>query len=95
MRRMVSLVAAAALLASVGAADAKDPTQASVGAAHAKSPMKLTDVQLDKATAGDAASLAATELSTLMAITNWTLGWLSGVPQPLPPPNAMALIATP
>jgi hypothetical protein len=83
MRRMVfSLLAAAALLASVGAADAKDP-------------VKLTDVQLDKVTAGDVASAAATDLSTLMAITNWTLGWLNGVPQSSPPPNAMALIAMP
>jgi hypothetical protein len=83
MRRMVfSLVAAAALLASVGAA-------------HAKDPVSLTDVQLDKVTAGDVASATATDLSTLTAITNWTLGWLNGVPQSLPPPNAMALIAMP
>ena len=82
MRRMVfSLVVAAALTASVGAADAKDP-------------VKLTDVQLDKATAGDAASAAATELSTLIAITNWTLGWLNGVPQPLPGLTATRLTAT-
>jgi hypothetical protein len=83
MRHIVlNLVAAAALMASVGAAAAKDP-------------VKLTDVQLDKATAGDAASLATTELSTLMAITNWTLGWLSGVPQPLPGLTATGPTATP
>ena len=82
MRRMVfSLVAAAALLASVGAADAKDP-------------VKLTDVQLDKVTAGDAASQATTELSSLLAINNWTLGWLNGVAQPLPTQAISALIAT-
>jgi hypothetical protein len=50
-RKFFSLVAAAALLASVGAADAKGP-------------VKLTDVQLDEATAGAA---------TLMALP--TLGW--------------------
>jgi hypothetical protein len=46
MRRMVfSLVAAAALVASVGAADAQGP-------------VTLTDVQLDKATAGSAYTAA-------------------------------------
>ena len=83
MRRMIfSLVTAAALLASVGAVNAN--------------PVKLTDVQLDNATAGvDAAvsAAAASELSTLMAITRWTLGWLNGVPQPLP--GFTGLTATP
>jgi hypothetical protein len=44
--KFFSLVAAAALLASVGAADAKGP-------------VKLTDVQLDEATAGAALALPA------------------------------------
>jgi hypothetical protein len=52
MRHIVlSLVAATALLASVGAAAAKDP-------------VKLTDVQLDKVTAGDAASNAWADLKS-------------------------------
>jgi hypothetical protein len=46
--RVVGLVAAAALLASVGIANAADTT------ANAKGPVKLTDNQLDKVTAGGA-----------------------------------------
>ena len=82
MRHMVfSLVAAAALLASVGAAVAD--------------PVKLTDAQLDKATAGDAtaASLLAAstaELNNLLTISFWAVGVANGVLQPLP-----GLTATP
>jgi hypothetical protein len=46
--RVVGLVAAAALLASVGIANAADAT------ANAKGPVKLTDNQLDKVSAGSA-----------------------------------------
>ena len=46
--RVVGLVAAAALLASVGIANADQAT------ANAKGPVKLTDNQLDKVTAGGA-----------------------------------------
>ena len=46
--RVVGLVAAAALLASVGIANAADAT------ANAKGPVTLTDNQLDKVTAGGA-----------------------------------------
>jgi hypothetical protein len=48
--RIVGLVAAAALLASVGIANAADATAAN----DAKGPVKLTDNQLDKVTAGGA-----------------------------------------
>jgi hypothetical protein len=48
---VVGLVAAAALLASVGIA-------------NAKSPVKLTEGQLDKITAGGSASLAASVATT-------------------------------
>jgi hypothetical protein len=61
--KVVGLVAAVALLASVGIA-------------NAKGPVKLTDVQLDKVTAGasTSASVAATqELNTLLAVTSQTL----------------------
>jgi hypothetical protein len=47
--KCVVLVAAAALLASVGVANAEENA-----AAKAKGPVKLTDVQLDKVTAGAA-----------------------------------------
>jgi hypothetical protein len=47
--RVVGLVAAAALLASIGAASAADNA-----AANAKGPVKLTDNQLDKVSAGGA-----------------------------------------
>jgi hypothetical protein len=71
--KVLSLVAAAALLASVGVA-------------NAKGPVTLTDVQLDKATAGadETAFLLANSTATLnrlLTITNWTLGFLNGVPQ--------------
>jgi hypothetical protein len=86
MRQIVfSLVAAAALLASVGAAAAKDP-------------VKLTDVQLDRATAGDAANetaflvgISETDLSRLQGISNLARGFfLNSAPQTLP-----GLTATP
>ena len=48
--RVVGLVAAAALLASVGIANADQATAAN----DAKGPVKLTDNQLDKVTAGGA-----------------------------------------
>jgi hypothetical protein len=47
--RVVGLVAAAALLASVGIANAEENA-----AAKAKGPVTLTDNQLDKVTAGSA-----------------------------------------
>jgi hypothetical protein len=47
--RVVGLVAAAALVASVGIANAADNATANV-----KGPVKLTDNQLDKVTAGSA-----------------------------------------
>ena len=50
--RVVGLVAAAALLASVGIANAEDAT------ANAKGPVKLTDGQLDNVTAGGNPALA-------------------------------------
>jgi hypothetical protein len=56
--KIVGLVAAAALLASVGMANAKDP-------------VKLTDVQLDKITGGASATsvnaAATQQLNTLLA----------------------------
>ena len=83
--KVLSLLAAAALLASVGAANAEENA-----AAKAKGPVTLTDNQLDTVTAGDAASqtafLVATstaELNRLLAISNFTIGFLNGVPQPL------------
>jgi hypothetical protein len=81
--KVLSAVAAAALLASVGVANAHD----------AKGAVELKDVQLDKVTAGDAstsetASLLASSTATLnrlITISNWTVGFLNGVPQaPLP-----------
>jgi hypothetical protein len=84
----LSLAAAAALLASVGVAVAD--------------PVKLTDVQLDKATAGQTTddtsyllSVSTTELGNLLAISNWAIGGLNGVPQPLPTLSPSALILTP
>jgi hypothetical protein len=84
--KAVGLVAAAALLASVGIANAADHATA-----NAKGPVKLTDNQLDKVTAGDATSqvafltaISAGDVSRLTAISNFTLGFLNGVPQPLP-----------
>jgi hypothetical protein len=83
--KVLSLVAAAALLASVGAANAP---------ANAKGPVTLTDNQLDKVTAGATAadilafstatlnnlvanSHSAAPLNNLMAISSQTVGFLS------------------
>ena len=78
--KVLNLVAAAALLASVGAANAP---------ANAKGPVTLTDNQLDRVTAGDAASQTAfllatstAELNNLLAISNFTIGFLSGTLNP-------------
>jgi hypothetical protein len=57
--RVVGLMTATALLASVGIANAADHATA----ANAKGPVKLTDNQLDKVTAGGA-------LDGLMAAVN-------------------------
>lgn len=54
---VVSLLAAAALLASVGSANAKDPVE-------------LTDVQLDKITAGDTQTSANVAANVLAATVN-------------------------
>ena len=87
--RVVGLVAAAALVASVGIANAADNATANV-----KGPVKLTDNQLDKVTAGATAagilanSTAALNsivananspaaLNNLLAITAQTVGFLS------------------
>jgi hypothetical protein len=68
--KVVGLVAAVALLASVGIA-------------NAKGPVKLTDVQLDKITAGDtqtSVNVAATqELNTLIAISTQTVNNLTAL----------------
>jgi hypothetical protein len=83
--KVFSLVAAAALLASVGAANAP---------ANAKDPVTLTDNQLDKVTAGATAadilafstatlnnlvanSNSPAQLNNLMAISAQTVGFLS------------------
>jgi hypothetical protein len=66
-----SLVAAAALLASVGAAAANDP-------------VKLTAVQRDNATAGAAANETATDLGRPQAFSNFALGFLNGIPPQRP-----------
>jgi hypothetical protein len=78
--KITSLVAAAALLASVGVANAAENA-----AAKAKGPVTLTDNQLDKVTAGDAASQTAfllststAELNNLLTISNNTLSFLNG-----------------
>jgi predicted small lipoprotein YifL len=67
----LSFLAAAALLTSVGAA-------------YAKGPVTLTDSQLDKVTAGDAASqlaflvgLSTLELQGLLALSSFFLNPLS------------------
>ena len=82
--KVLGLVAAAALLASVGAANAAENA-----AAKAKGPVTLTDNQLDTVTAGDAASQTAfllatstAELNNLLAISNFTIGFLSGTFNP-------------
>ena len=76
--KVLSLVAAAALLASVGAANAAENTTANA-APKAKGPVTLTDNQLDTVTAGDAASQTAfllanstATLNRLLAISNFT-----------------------
>ena len=71
---VLSLVAAVALLASVGAANAADHATSNAAdytTAKAKGPVKLTDNQLDTVTAGDAASLLALNyqvLNTLLTL---------------------------
>jgi hypothetical protein len=95
--KVLSLVAAAALLASVGVA-------------NAKGPVTLTDVQLDKATAGDAAStnqvsfllgVSTAELGRLLALSNFAVGILNGAPlsplngAPLSPLNGAPLSPLP
>jgi hypothetical protein len=82
--KVLSLVAAAALLASVGTANAAENAPAKV-----KGPVTLTDNQLDRVTAGDAASQTAfllatstAELNNLLAISNFTIGFLSGTLNP-------------
>ena len=86
--KVLSLLAAAALLASVGAANAAENAGANA-AAKAKGPVTLTDNQLDTVTAGDAASQTAfllatstAELNNLLAISNFTIGFLSGTLNP-------------
>ena len=58
LSKVFGLVAAAALLASVGVANAATNVAANP-TANAKSPLKLTDNQLDKVTAGGSPALAA------------------------------------
>jgi hypothetical protein len=74
--KILGLVAAAALLASVGGA-------------YAKGPVTLTDGQLDKATAGDVAFLLAVstaELNNLLALSNFFLRFLNPL-STIPPTN--------
>ncbi|HZB91612.1 MAG TPA: hypothetical protein VE397_09235 [Stellaceae bacterium] len=66
-----SLVAAAALLASLGAATANDP-------------VKLTAVRRDNATAGAAANETATDHRRPLVFPNIALGFLTDVPQQPP-----------
>ena len=82
--KFLSLVAAAALLASVGVANAAENA-----AAKAKGPVTLTDNQLDTVTAGDAASqvaflmaISTADVNRLTAISNFTIGFLSGTFNP-------------
>ena len=82
--KVLSLVAAAALLASLGVANAAENA-----AVKGKGPVTLTDNQLDTVTAGDAASQTAfllatstAELNNLLAISNFTIGFLSGTLNP-------------
>ena len=89
MRHIVFGLVATALLASVGAAVAKEP-------------VKLTDVQLDKATAGDTVNstnetsfllgLSETDLGRLLAISSFASSFLNSAPQGL---TATGLTATP
>ena len=81
MRGLLSVVAAAALFTSVGAA-------------YAKGPVTLTDDQLDKVTAGNAAFLLAlseAELNALLALSNFFLNPLSVIGLPGVPPRNPAL----
>ena len=85
----LSFLAAAALLTSVGAA-------------YAKGPVTLTDRQLDKVIAGDAASQTAflvgvstDELNRLLAISNFAVGFLNGVSPTAPPTNGVSLTLLP
>ena len=81
MRGLLSVVAAAALLTSVGAA-------------YAKGPVTLTDDQLDKVTAGNAAFLLAlseAELNALLTLSNFFLNPLSVISLPGVPPHNPAL----
>ncbi len=78
--KVFGLVAAVALLASVGAANAAENA-----AGEAKRPVTLTDNQLDTVTAGDAASQTAfllaqstATLNRLLTISNFTVSFLSG-----------------
>jgi hypothetical protein len=71
MRQVLSLVAAAALLASGGVA-------------NAKGPLTLTDSQLDKVTAGAAATADVTNLP-LAFFTSWAFGGVLGPNGPLGP----------
>jgi hypothetical protein len=79
--KVLCLVAAAALLASADTA-------------YAKGPVTLTDGQLDKVTAGQAASqgdpasqtaflvgVSTAELNRLLAVSNFAVGLLNGVSQ--------------
>ena len=74
--KVLGLVAAAALLASVGATNAAENT-----AAKAKGPVTLTDNQLDKVTAGamaaDILAFSTAPLNNLLAISNQTVGFLT------------------
>ena len=69
--KYLSVMAAAALVASVGVA-------------NAKGPVELKDAQLDNVTAGAAATSqtllanSTATLNRLVTISNWTLGFLSG-----------------
>jgi hypothetical protein len=87
--KVLSFVAAAALLASVDAA-------------YAKGPVTLTDGQLDKVTAGDSASQTAflvsvstAELNKLLAFSNAAVGFLNGVPpSPITTPASIGSLTT-
>jgi hypothetical protein len=84
--KVLSVVAAAALLASVGVANAKGP--------NAKGPVELKDVQLDKVTAGAAPTnetaylvgVSTLTLNRLVGLSNFAVGFLNGVPLTALPP---------
>jgi hypothetical protein len=85
---LLGVIAAVALLASVGVA-------------NAKGPVTLTDGQLDKVTAGDSSSqteaflvgVSTNDLDRLLTFSNLTLGFLNGVPLTLP--TTLPTITTP